>query len=76
MSDLIHSTAPARAGAPPHPGLIVMHGLGDDEQGPLAEILLRRSRLRGLKRLPRIPSALPILFLRPTLRLQEIKIGR
>src|SRR5262249_57811273 len=30
----------------------------------------------GLKLLPCIPRALPILFFSPTLRLQEMKIGR
>src|SRR5262249_5462714 len=34
------------------------------------------SHLGGLKLLPRIPRALPILFFSPTLRLQEMKIGR
>src|SRR6266487_2715141 len=48
----------------------------DDKQGSLVEILLRCSHLRGLKRLPGIPSAFPILFLGPTLRFQEMKIGR
>src|SRR5438309_1782720 len=47
----------------------------DDKQGSLVEILLRCSHLRGLKRLPGIPSAFPILFLGPTLRFQEMKIG-
>src|SRR6266480_6278147 len=45
-------------------------------QGSLAEILLRCWRLRSLKRLPGIPSALPILFFGPTLCFQEMKIGR
>jgi len=45
-------------------------------QGSLAEILLARSHLGGLKLLPCIPRALPILFLSPTLRFQEMKIGR
>src|SRR4029077_19722671 len=42
----------------------------------LVEILLRCSHPRGLKRLPGIPSAFPILFLGPTLGFQEMKIGR
>jgi hypothetical protein len=41
-----------------------------------AGILLRCSHLRGLKRLPGIPSAFPILFLGPTSGFQEMKIGR
>src|SRR6184192_208896 len=45
-------------------------------QGFLAEILLRCWRLRGLKAQPGIPSAFPILFLGPTLCLQEMKISR
>src|SRR2546430_7950215 len=45
-------------------------------QGSLAEILLRCWRLRDLKGQPGIPSAFPILFLGPTLRFQEMKIGR
>src|SRR6266478_9970700 len=40
------------------------------------KILLRCWRLRGLKGQPGIPSAFPILFLGPTLRFQEMKIGR
>src|SRR5438105_14775902 len=48
----------------------------DDKQGSLVEILLRCSHLRGLKGQPGIPSAFPILFLGPTLRFQEMKIGR
>src|SRR6266487_4139603 len=48
----------------------------DDKQGSLVEILLRCSHLRGLKPLPGIPSAFPFLFLGPTLRFQEMKIGR
>ena len=44
--------------------------------GSLAKNLLRWWCLRGLKDLPCIPSALPILFLGPTLRFQEMKIGR
>ena len=39
-------------------------------------ILLRCSHLGGLKLLPGIPSAFPILFLGPTLCFQEMKIGR
>src|SRR5260370_40087181 len=42
----------------------------------IAKNLLRCWCLRGLKDLPCIPSALPILFLGPTLRFQEMKIGR
>src|SRR5215472_7714698 len=34
------------------------------------------SHLRSLKLLPCIPRVLPILFLSPTLRFQEMKIGR
>ncbi len=44
-------------------------------QKSLVEILLRCWRLRGLKGLPGIPSAFPILFPGPTLRFQEMKIG-
>src|SRR5436305_1683756 len=42
----------------------------------LSQNLFLCRRLRGLKGLPGIPSALPILFLGPTLRFQEMKIGR
>ena len=38
--------------------------------------LFRCRCLRGLKGLPCIPSALPILFRGPTLRFQEMKIVR
>ena len=38
--------------------------------------LFRWWYLRGVKGLPGIPSALPILFLGPTLRFQEMKIDR
>ena len=41
-----------------------------------AEILLACSHLGGLKLLPCIPRTLPMLFLCPTLRFQEMKIGR
>src|SRR5262249_18380960 len=37
------------------------------------EILFRCSRLCGLKRLPGVPGAFPILFLRPTSGFQEMK---
>src|SRR5262249_17946837 len=40
------------------------------------EILFRCSRLCGLKRLPGVPGAFPILFLRPTSGFQEMKVGR
>src|SRR4030095_796981 len=40
------------------------------------KFLIRCSHLRGLKRLPGIPSAFPILFLGPTSGFQEMKIGR
>jgi phospholipase/carboxylesterase len=35
MTDLTlhHLVRPARAGSPPHPGIVLMHGLGDDEAG-------------------------------------------
>lgn len=42
----------------------------------LVEILLAFSHLRSLKLLPCIPGGLPVLFLSPTLRFQEMKIGR
>ena len=45
-------------------------------RGISRENLLRCWCLRGVKDLPGIPSALPILFLGPTLRFQEMKIGR
>lgn len=28
---LIHRTSPARTGSPPHPGVVLLHGLGSDE---------------------------------------------
>src|SRR6059058_6642702 len=43
---------------------------------PDPEILLCCSRLCGLKRLPGVPSAFPILFLGPTSGFQEMKIRR
>ena len=42
----------------------------------LSGILLRCSHLRGLKRLPGVPGAFPILFFGPTSGFQEMKIGR
>src|SRR6202035_1211822 len=46
------------------------------EKTPDPEILLCCLHLCGVKRLPGIPSAFPGLFLGPTLRFQEVKIGR
>lgn len=34
-STLIHQTVPARRGVPPHPALLLLHGLGDTEAGLL-----------------------------------------
>src|SRR4029077_3591244 len=45
------------------------------EETPDPQILLCCSHLCGVKRLPGIPSAFPVLFLSPTLRFQEVKIG-
>jgi phospholipase/carboxylesterase len=41
VSCLIHRVAPARSGTPPHPGLLLLHGRGADENDllPLAEEL-------------------------------------
>src|SRR4030095_5620586 len=53
----------------------IMLSISLEIRTPDPEILLCCSHLCGVKCLPGIPSAFPVLFLGPTLRFQEVKIG-